>query len=122
MAKEKRVSSLDKVILQAMGEGKTVGSQDDPAREKWPELWEWLSRIYVGHDKIKQPATLFITLGPGGVMARLNDRDLSYSVGASCQNLVDVFDAIEAQLNTANSNVGSWGKKDPNVRKRKIVT
>jgi|KBSMisStaDraftv2_1062788.scaffolds.fasta_scaffold30179_2 hypothetical protein len=121
-AKQKRdkpLSSLDRVILQAMGEGKTVGNPDDPAREKWPQLWEWLSRIYVGVDKIKQPANIFIALGPGGVVARLSDRDLSYSVAVGTANLVDVFDALEVELAKPQSNSGSWGKKDPNIRKRK---
>lgn len=119
MAKEKHLSSLDRVILQAMGEGKTVGNPEDPAKDKWPQLWEWLSRIYVGVDKIKQPATVFITLGPGGVMARLSDRDLSWSASIGCPCLADVFDALEAELSKPTINSGSWGKKDPNIRKRK---
>jgi hypothetical protein len=119
MAKEKHLSSLDRVIQIAMGEGKTVGNPDDPAAAKWPQLWEWLTRIYIGVDKIKQPASIFLTLGPGGVMARMSDRDLSYSVNVNVPNLQDVFDALEAQLAMGTVGVGTWGKKDPNLRKRK---
>jgi len=119
MARERNLSSLDRVIQQAMGDGKTVGNPDDPAKEKWPQLWDWLTRIYVGVDKIKQPATVFITMGPGGVMARMSDRDLSYSVGVNVPNLADVFDALENQLQLGTIGVGTWGKKDPIIRKRK---
>jgi len=118
MKKEKALSAMDKVILTAMGEDRSVGKADDPAKEKWPQLWEWLSTIYVGRDRIKQPAVLTVQLGPDGVLARLTDRDLAVSVNVSCAHLGNVMDAIETVLNSPDIPVQSWGKREPKLRIR----
>jgi len=119
MAKEKKVSSLDRVILQAMGENRTVGREDDPARERWPELWAWLSTIYVGRDKMKKPSVLSITFQPDGVLARIVDSDLCCSVQVNCMHLDGIFDNLEAALNRPDLPVSTWGKKEPTLRNRK---
>jgi len=116
--KDRKLSAMDRVILQAMGEDRHVGKEDDPAKQQWPQLWEWLSTIYVGRDKIKQPAVLTITLGPEGVLCRLTDRDLAVSVNVSTAHLADVFPAIEAVLNAPDIPVQSWGKREPKLRTR----
>lgn len=111
-------SALDKLIQEAMGEGKTFGNADDPARQRWPQVWEWLSRCYVGRDNIKQPAVLSIRLGPQGVLASLVDRDLAASVNVSCLTLESVFQAIEDALTGPNPPLSTWGRKEPRLRKR----
>ena len=113
-----RVSHLDKVIQQAMGEGREVGCADDPARERWPALWEWLTRIYVGRDDMKQPASITINAAPGGIMIRISDRDLGVSVSAATAHLGDALDAIEAALGSDTPAITSWGNKEPKLRKR----
>lgn len=120
MSKNGKISSLDKAILQAMGENRHVGRDDDEARKRWPELWEWMSTIYVGKDNIKQPSQLTISLAPDGVVARLVDKDMKMSVNVSCSSLVNVFDAIEAALTSQNIPVTMWGKGEPQLRKRRI--
>lgn len=113
-----KVSHLDKVIQQAMGEGREVGAADDPARERWPQLWEWLTRIYVGRDDMKQPATITIACAPGGVSVRLSDRDLGVSVETATAHLEDALDSLEVALNNPNPSIKAWGNKEPKLRKR----
>lgn len=120
MAKDKRVTSLDKAVLQAMGDGRSVGRPDDPAQTTWPELWSWLSTIYIGKDNMKQPATLSVQLGPDGVLVKLVDRDLCCSVNVSCSHLQNVFDELEKVLTSATLPVTTWGKREPQLRKRRI--
>jgi hypothetical protein len=119
MGSEPQLSHLDRLVQQAMGADRKLGSEDDPARKKFPALWEWLSRIYVGRDNIKQPAVLSIRLGPQGVLVTLTDRDLSVSFDMSCAHLQDTFAAMEAAIVAPNPPMRNWGKREPSVRKRK---
>jgi len=122
MAKEKeqqRLSPLDRAIQQAMGEGRIVGNPDDPAKDRWPELWRWMTQIYVGRDEMKQPATLSIKAAPGGVVISLSDRDLCIAVDAFVANLEDALDALEASLNSATPSTRAWNNREPTLRKRK---
>lgn len=115
----KPLSSMERAILMAMGENKVMGHVDDDAATKYPMLWEWLSKVYVGRDKLKTPASLSIRLGPDGALATLTDRDLGYSVEATSKTLEGLFDAIERQLRDNPSSLKAWGKKEANLRKRK---
>lgn len=114
-----RVSALDRLTMEAMGEGKVLGNEEDPARSRTPELWRWLSTVYVGRDYIKAPATLSIRLGVGGVLVSLIDRDLSASIDATCGCLEGALDAIESALTSDNPALKSWGRKEPHLRKRR---
>jgi len=114
----KRPSALDRAVQSAMGEGRKVGSDDDPARLLYPTLWDWMSRIYIGMTNVRTPARITITLGPSGVLIDVSDRDLGVSCGACCENMQDAFAALEAALNASPSPIRSWGKKEPKLRKR----
>lgn len=114
----RRLSALDRAIQTAIGDGRTVGSDTDPGRDKYPALWEWLSRIYIGLDRVKTPATITIALGPTGVLISLSDRDLGVSCGAVCEHIDDSFAALERALTAAVAPVRSWGKKEPRLRKK----
>jgi len=122
MAKEKQsehVSPLDRAIQQAMGEGRIVGSEDDPAKERWPELWRWMVTIYVGRDDMKQPATITIRAAPGGIVISLTDRDLGVTVDAATAHLEDALDALEQSLTSKTPSMRAWSNKEPTLRKRK---
>lgn len=120
MAKsDKRVSALDRLIQEAAGDGKVLGRDDDPAAKEFPDLWQWLATVYVGRDHIKQPSTITIRLGPGGVLASLVDRDLSVSVDATCPHLAGVFTALQQALTGDAPPVKSWGRREPHLRKRR---
>jgi len=121
MAREKpeKVSPLDRAIQQAMGEGRVVGDPDDPAKDRWPELWRWLTTIYVGRDDMKQPPSISIRAAPGGVVISLTDRDLGITVDAATAHLEDALDALEASLNSATPSMRAWSNKEPTLRKRK---
>ncbi len=120
MAKaEKQLSALDRAIQQAMGEGREVGHADDPARERWPNLWAWLTQVEVGKDYIVQPASLSISMVVGGVQVSVSNRDLAISARATTRNLGDALDAIEAVCSDPSAIMSSWGRKEPTLRKRR---
>lgn len=120
MAKpERKLSSLERAVQQAIGDGRQIGSPEDPARERYPQLWAWLSTLYVGRDSLKNPAYLSIKLGPEGVTAALIDRDLCTAVEIATANLDDVLPALEAALAGPCPPLKSWGRKEPHLRKRR---
>lgn len=118
MGKEEKLSRLDRLVQSAMGAGRTLGDEADPAQTRWPKLWEWLSKIYFGSNLVKQPASLTIRLGPEGVIASLTDRDLGVTQDAACPHLEGIFEAMEKALNSASSPMRVWGKGEPKLRKR----
>ncbi len=120
MAKEKQpLSALDRAIQTAIGSGRTVGLEIDPAREKYPTLWDWLTRTGDGGDHLMQPASLSIQLGPEGVLATLTHRDLCVSCSIATPLLDDVLTAMEIALTQVNPPIRSWGKQEPHLRKRR---
>jgi len=116
---ERKLSALDRAILQAIGDGVRVGLEDDPARETMPNLWEWLTRTDGGQDHVMQPAVVSIQLGPEGVLVTVTHRDLKRSVGAACLHLGQALEALEATLALPNPPIRSWGKEDAHLRKRR---
>ena len=118
MAKENKLSFVERLVMQATGNGQTIGHHDDPARAKWPLLWEWLSTLYVGAERVKSAPTISLNLTPSGVVVRVTDRDLARSVEVSCNNLEEVFATLEANLSSANPSMKIIGKREPRLRKR----
>ncbi len=110
---------MDRLIQQAIGADRQLGRDDDPGRRKHPTLWLWLATIYAGRDHVKQPATVTIRLGPEGVLATLTDRDLAVSLDVACPHLADVLAALEAALTGPAPPLRSWGRKEPQLRKRR---
>ena len=115
----KEPSALDRVIMQATGDGRSVGLPDDPARDKFPDLWEWLSTVNVRGDRIKTPARVSIALGPEGTLVQLVDRDLAVSINVACRYLEQSFEALQASLISGSVPIASWGKREPVLRKRR---
>ena len=121
MAKsERKLSALDRAVEQAIGDGREVGNPEDPAKERWPELWQWLTRIYVGKDKLVTPASLSIRMVTGGVAVSCSHRDLAVAVSCTTPLLADVLDAIEKALADPSTPLASWGRKEPTTRTRKL--
>jgi len=114
----KRLSALDRAIQTAMGTGRALGREDDPFRLAYPSVWDWLTRIYVGTNQVRTPATISVRLGPEGALVSMRDVDLGVSVSAACPNLNDVFAALEAALTADVPAIQSWGRKEPRLRKR----
>jgi len=119
MAKAEKQSFLDRLIQQTIGDSRTLGRSDDPARDSLPNLWDWLTRTDAGRDHVKDPATLIVRVGPEGILASLNDRGLGYALDVSCPHLEDVLRTVEAALAAPNPSVRQVGKGEPKVRKRK---
>jgi len=119
MGKEKPLNSIQRAVQQALGDGRIFGHPEDPARDKWPELWAWLSSTDAGRDHVKQPATIKISLAVDGVHASLTDRDLACSIPVAVDWIEGVFDALEQALNRPNPPMQTWGRKEPNLRKRR---
>lgn len=114
----RRLSALDRVIQAAMGDSRTVGLADDPARDAYPEVWRWMSQTEGHRDTLMQPAVLTVQLGPEGVLVTMTHRDLKTTCSIACKYLADLLPAMEAALASPNPPLRSWGK-DPEVRLRK---
>jgi hypothetical protein len=102
-----------------MGNGRALGSPEDPARQQFPQLWTWMSTVYVGRDSIKNPAYLNIRLGQDGVYVSLIDRDLCTTIEVHAGTLGEALPAIEAALSQPNPPIKSRGRKEPHLRKRR---
>ena len=120
MAKDKpRVSALNKAIQQAMGDNRTFGLPDDPAREKWPEIWEWMTQVETADGHIMQPASISFVLGPEGVIVTLTHRDLKMGASISVPHLHMGMDALESALAGPNPPLRFWGKDLPYLKKKR---
>jgi len=118
----KELTHLERLIGQAIGQERALGREDDPAREKYPHLWEWLTTIYVGQDYIKSPATIRIAMGPDGPLITLSDADLAIGMDTHCASLEGILDHLEAELGQPAPPFKPYNKKQPTLRKRKKIT
>jgi len=116
---DRKLSALDRAILSALGDGRTVGREDDPLAASCPDVWEWLTKTVGGTDYLLQPAVLTIQLGPEGVLGTLTHRDLRRSVSVACGHVADVIPALQAELVKPNPAIKTWGKDEPHLRKRR---
>jgi len=123
MAKERApLTHLERLIGQAIGQERELGREDDPARELYPCLWEWLTTIYVGSEYVKQPATIRITMGPDGPLVSLSDVDMAIGMETHCGHLGSVLEHLEATLALPSPPFRQYAKKQPTLRKRKKIS
>lgn len=115
---QRRLSAFDRVLMTALGDGRTVGLPDDPAATEFPEVWRWLTQTEGGKDHILQPAVITMQLGPEGALVSLTHRDLKTSCSVACPHLGQALQALERALNDPNPPLRTWGK-DPQVRLKK---
>lgn len=115
---QRKLSALDRMLLQALGDGRTVGLADDPAAELYPELWKCMTQTEGGKDYILQPAVVTLQFGPAGCIATLTHRDLKWTLSVSCPHIGQALEVLEAALSSPNPPIRTWGK-DPQVQLRK---
>lgn len=120
--KEDRISALDRAIQQAMGDNRVFGLADDPAREKWPNVWDWLTKVETEDGHVMQPASLTLVLGPEGVIVNLTHRDLTMGATISVPHLGDALDAMEGALASAHPPLRFWGKNLPTLKRKRPKT
>lgn len=118
MANKRELTPLQRLIQQATGNGHALGNYDDPMAKTCPRLWEWLSRIEVDDDHLKEPATLKLQLVPGGCQATLTDPTLGYSLDASANEIGRLFESLEAQLSSENPALRRWLRTDVVLKKK----
>jgi hypothetical protein len=110
---------FERLTQEAIGDRRPLGCPDDPAKERWPELWKWLSTTDLPGNRVKEPATILIRLADGGTSATVSDRAYGVSIDASTPHLADILDALEAAIANPSTVVRRNHQKDPKVRKRK---
>jgi hypothetical protein len=116
----KKPSALERAIQAAIGDERTVGREDDPAKEKYPRIWEWLTLTTDASKRyLISPGVITITLGPEGVNVSCTLRDLKYSCTSGCLHLQDALDALELAMGTDGPHLRTWGKDEPHLRKRR---
>jgi hypothetical protein len=116
---DRPLSPLQRAVQTAMGEHREFGAADDSFAEKYPLMWELMSSVEVGRDYVKEPASMRITLGPGGVLVTLSDRNFRLAWDTQCEHLAGVWDAMEARLADPTRPGRPVGKGEPELRKRK---
>jgi len=119
MAKEKQVSAFDKLIMETIANERTVGKEDDPAKQAMPTLWDYLTRTDCGKDHVMKPGRLTLSLCPAGVSVTLFLGDLGYSMSIVVPYLNDVLSTLESVLSGPNPPFQQISRGDPKVRKRK---
>lgn len=115
------LSAMDRTIQAAVSDERTLGNEEDPARESMPNLWEWLTRTKASRDHVITPGKLVITACPGGWIIQLNHADLAQSFEASSIDLGGCIAAMEVWLASPQCIPKSWGKKQPTARRRKPI-
>jgi len=119
MGKEKKeLTPLERLLQQAIGNGVSLGNASDPARGKWPNVWEWLSTVDAGDDFLKEPCSIRIALVPGGVQGALTDPSLGCTVDATSETLEGLFEGLERNLQSAHPTIRTWRKGDLQLRKK----
>lgn len=119
---DRKLSALDRAIMQALGDGRKVGRDDDPAAMAYPAVWEWLTKTEGGRDHIMQPAVITLQLGPEGCLVSLTHRDLRVMCGVACPHVGDALATLQAALSAPVPPLRSWGKDLPNLKKRRPKT
>lgn len=117
--KDRPLSPLQRMVAQAMGEDRTFGAENDPAKERYPALWEFLATVYVSETRMKTPCKLTVQLGPGGVICSLTDPDMKQSLQVAFPHLVNLLEEMERAAADPLAPWKSWGKGEPELRKRK---
>lgn len=117
---DRKLSVVERLMSKTMGDGRTLGREGDPAAEKYPELWEFMTRWAVSAKEMKTPAQITFRAGPDGFIASFSDRDMGLGVDVAVPNLDDAWALIEAALCSPTTVWKNWGKKEPKFRKRNI--
>lgn len=119
---ERRLSALDRAIQSALGDGRTVGLENDPAAQQYPDVWQWLTKTDGGRDHVMQPAVITLQLGPEGCLVSLTHRDLRRACTIACPFLGDALESLQRALTSEHPPIRSWGKDDANLKKRRPKT
>lgn len=115
----RKLSALDRAIMAALGDGKTVGLEDDPFAVTYPDVWQWLTKTDGGRDYIMQPAVITLQLGPEGALVSLTHRDLRRACTVACPHLGQFMEVLQAALTSPHPPIRSWGKDEAHLKKRR---
>lgn len=116
---DRPLSSLERLILQTMGDGKTFGKPGDPAADSHPNVWEWMTRCDAPKDRILTPSFLRVTAVNDGFLAVLTCPDLASQVECPVPHLLTVWECLEKYLTSPDLVIKVWGKKEPDMKKKK---
>lgn len=115
---EAKLTLLDRLVKEAIGNNRILGGPDDEAVLSFPEVWEWLTRTRCGDEHVKQPARLSVTAIPGGWLASISDSTLCVTVDATTDKLQDAFGALERGLGNGTATIRTWGDKQATLKKQ----
>jgi hypothetical protein len=123
-SKGKRQRKLDSTALAKLYYARCLanGEQlppDDEAPKRWPILWELLTTRYPDDERVVAPARLSIAWGMGTWIVSVSSADLRMKLDAYSHTLVGAFDAWEAEASKPEPVWRTWGREEPEIRKRK---
>lgn len=118
------LSAIERLEEQLLASTEPYGLVQDPARRRWPNLWEHLTVHTTSTGRSKQVCTLSILAVPTGFQATLRDMTYSATLTVECEALEGVYAALEAEITSprprwkltrhgerANAQKSSDGKK-----------
>lgn len=118
--KEKRkLSIMQRMVLQAIGDNRKIGNPNDPLRETCPNVYEFMTNTDAGKERVKSPAFLKVVPAVNGYLAILTDPDMAASIEVAITDAEQVWTALERGLVDGTATIKTWGKKGPNFRKRR---
>lgn len=118
------LTAIERLEEQLLASTEPYGLVQDPARRRWPNLWEHLTVHTTSTGRSKQVCTLSILAVPTGFQATLRDMTYSATLTVECESLEGVYAALEAEITSprprwkmtrhgerANAQKSSDGKK-----------
>ena len=108
-------------IAEARAAGAASPPQDSKARERWPTIFEFLTRTEASPDLLKDLASLTIKMGLAEWTIDLSDPGFAVSCSAAAGTLDGLFDALETALTGPNPPIRPWKGETGATRKKKRV-
>lgn len=114
--------SLFQKLAQARAEGSAKPPVDHKAMERYPTVYEFLTRTEASPELLKELASISIRMGIGEWVVVLSDPGFAVTVTASAETLDSAFAALEDLLTGPNPPIQPWkgetGALKPRKRRR----
>ena len=91
---------------------------DDDIKDKYPNLWEFMTHTYIDEETYKDPAKLNVSMGVGCFTVELIDSALGFMVNTTTERLDGVLDAMEQALTSPNPPIKYFKDSQIKVKKR----
>lgn len=110
-------------LFQKIADARVAGSNRPPvdpgAQDRYPTVFEFLTRQEASQDVQKDLASISIKMGVGEWVVELSDPGFAFSLTASSATLDDCLFALEASLTGPNPPIRPWKGELGQLRRKK---